>query len=206
MKKPLELNDKVDSMELLRSLGYVAYSVGPIYAYAGVNEDIEERFLKEKFESGPADPGLTALVASGAVRAVDKPVDTYGTLLQCSRSVVARCESWSSLLGIMDVASFAWFKKWMLSNTFISREKLTYAVPRHYLAPVMDPISYAAKGIEVPTTLDVFSVSSIRWSLVPVTSVLDKALTPTVVELQVKPPDEAIRAEGAKLLKVIKEL
>ncbi len=64
MKKPSELNDKVDSFQLLKELGYTAYSVGPIYAYAGVNEDIEERFLREAFESRPVDPTLTALAAA----------------------------------------------------------------------------------------------------------------------------------------------
>ena len=206
MKKPTELNDKVDSLQLLRELGYTAYSLGPIYAYAGVSEDIEEQFLKEKFESGPADPALTALVNSGAVQAVSQPVDTYGTILQCARPAIARCESWNMMLGIMDTSSFRWFKKWMLGNTYVSRARKTYAVPRHYLAPVMDPLAFVARGTDVPETLDVFSVHSVRWSLVPVTNVVDKRLTPTFIELEVKPPDEDVRVEGAKILGMIKDL
>lgn len=206
MKKPTELNDKVDSFKLLNELGYTAYSVGPIYAYAGVSEDIEERFLREAFESRPVDPTLTALAAAGAVRPLDKPSATYGTIWQAPRQVIARCESWCTLLAIMDTLSFEWFKQWLLSNTFVSREKRTYAVPRLYEAPVMDPFYWAVHGKEIPTMLHVFSVSSIRWSLKPVTSVLDKALTPSFVDLQVKPPDEDVRKEGAKILKVVKDL
>ncbi len=106
----------------------------------------------------------------------------------------------------MDTLSYEWFKQWMLSNTFVSREKRTYAIPRLYSAPVMDPFYWSVHGKDVPTTLDVFSVSTIRWTLAPVTAVLDKSLTPTFIDLQVKPPDEEVRVQGAKILGMLKDL
>lgn len=208
-KNPLKLPrglERVGSFKELLDAGFIAFSLGPIYVYACVEEDIMLKFMELPDEQKGIDPVASRLAQAGLIQAHDRPRETYGTHMFFDRIIVNHCVQWTNVLNVMDVDSYAWFKKWMLANTFVSRQHKKFFVPRHYIAPIIDPIAYDAKQDIIPSALDVFSVSSMKWSLKPVTNVTNKATTPEYVDLKEFPPDEDVRKEGLKILGMINDL
>lgn len=208
-KSPLKAPRGIDRVGNLRELadaGYRVFSLGPIYVYAGVNSDITLEFLRLQDPTQPIDPVMSKLVQLGAVQAHDRPKEVFGTHMFFDRIIINHCLQWTNVLNVMDVVSYEWFKKWMLGNNFISREEKKYFAPRLYQAPILDPIAYDAYQEIIPETLDVFSVSGMKWSLKPVTNVTDKAHTPVYIDLREAPPEEQVRVEGLAALGIINEL
>ena len=176
---------KISSFDELAREGYVPFSVGPLYVYCGV-----ERSLVEAFIASEHDKDMYGR---------DKEI--FHTTMRFEHPVVGQCEFWNYILDVMDFWSYQWFKKWMLSLQFLDHKKKNFYVPRHYLAPVADPIIYGQHRQKKPATLDVFSPASIRWTITPRTGLTDLALLPATVVFNSTPPIEEVRTLGLQMLK-----
>ena len=180
---------KADTLEQVRKAGYELFSLGPVYVYAGVKESLPNKFAEE---------------TSDDVEGRSK--DIRGTTVHFERPIVARCAEWNMILDIMDTESFQWFKKWMLSMQFTDRVARTFYVPRHYVAPVLDPIAFDRLNQSIPSGLDVFSVSGMKGSLRPVMGFTDKSKVKSYVDFVSAPPDEDVQIMGKKVLDILKDL
>lgn len=208
-KNPLKLPrglERVGSFQELEDAGFKAFSLGPIYVYACVEQDIMLHFLETQDPTQAVDPVMSKLVQAGAIQAHDRPRETFGTHMFFDRLIIKHCVQWANILNVMDVVSYEWFKKWMMANTYVSRQHRKYFEPRLYTAPIIDPIAYDARQEIIPSSLDVFSVCSMKWSLAPVTQVEDKSKTPAYIDLREIPPDEEVRKRGLATLGIINEL
>lgn len=178
--------DKIRSFEELRREGFTPFSVGPLYVYAGVQESLPSAFA--------------------AAPKADRPGEVSGNTIHFDRPIIARCEQWNFILDVMDTPSFQWFKKWMLGNHFASREKQTYYVSRHYIAPILDPLAMDLQQKAIPSSLDLFSVSGLKGSLKPRTNLTSYDQTKIYVDMYGAPPEEGVIVEGRKVLATLKGL
>jgi len=178
---------KADTFANLRAAGYAPFSLGPVYVYANVAESLVEEFSKESH----------ADVAG-------RPKDGRHTTMVFQHVIMTNCPGWENVLEILDFNTYQWFKKWMLSLNFTARTKQTFYVPRHYIAPLADPIAFGKHGKHVAESLDVFSLSGMKGNLKPETS-NTRVNVPTFVRLHVYPPEEDVQVLGRNMLKIIKE-
>lgn len=174
---------KVDSFDELRKEGFTPFSLGAVYVYSGIQCSLPNKFASEEQKGRP---------------------EVHGTSMHFDRPIVARCQEWNMIINIMDTPSYQWFKRWMIAQQFCNRERKQFTVTRHYIAPILDPILLDVKGLSVPTTLDIFSVSGMKGSLIPVTGVTDKARTPLYVDFKNMPPEEDVQVLGNAALKIIR--
>lgn len=175
---------KISSFSELRKEGFTPLALGPLYVYAGVQLPLINAFASEK--------------------TAGQPSDVYCTDMHFERPVIARCQEWNYMLDIMDTQSFQWFKKWMLGMQFVDQATGRFNLPRHYVAPLLDPILLDTKRIAIPDTLDVFSVSGRRMLLKPVVGV-DPKNTPACVDFTQEPPEEETNTLAYKVLKLMKD-
>lgn len=174
------------SLKALELEGYTAFSLGPVYVYAGVNESIPSRFCQENI------PGRKS--------------DVYGTTIHFERPVIARCQNWNYILDVMDTKNFQWFKQWMLANQFASRENKTFFVPRHYRAPLLDPIALDKLEKQIPTALDVFTVSGLKGLMRPVCELTAYTQAKSYIDFNILPPEEDVVVMGRTTLKLLNEV
>jgi hypothetical protein len=189
------------SLAELDEEGLVAFSLGPVYAYAGVNEDIVRRFSMELDGQTVKD----AVIRGGLARIESHRLDVRGAHLRFERPVIARCMQWNQVLSVLDKESFPHFKKWLLAQQFVNRAEKKFYVVRHYIAPILDPLALDLKGLAVPASLDVFSVSGLRGSLKPAGNVTDKAHARSYIELEGLPPEEDVILLGRQALQIVRE-
>lgn len=174
---------KVESFEELRKEGFTPFSLGAVYVYSGITRSLPNEFAGEPQQGRP---------------------EVHGTTMHFDRPIVARCQEWNQIIDIMDTKSFQWFKKWMIAQQFCNRDRKQFTVTRHYIAPILDPILLDVKGDQKPTTLDVFSVSGMKGSLIPVTGVADFSRTPLYVDFKNMPPEEDVQVLGNAVLKIVR--
>lgn len=166
---PKVLSSKATSLLDFRKEGYEVFSLGPMYVYGEIPESLPEAFARSKPQ--PGQPKL----------------DTRSTQLRFDRIVVESCTDWGSMLDIMDKDSYMWFKQWIQSFTFMNREKKMVLFPRIYSATVTDPLSLDRTGIGTPAFIDVWSVTTPKWSLSP--EPRTGPVVPNTIKLRYGPPD-----------------
>lgn len=174
--------DKVKSLETLKELGFVAYSLGPIYVYSGVHESIPERFAAE-------------------CDIPDRPDKVRGASLDFKHYVLARCELYNKRLEIMDSVAYPFFQSWMLAQMFVNRDQKNVYVPKRYLCPVLDPLAYEA-GSKVPASIDVYTTSSMRSLLRPVCEAHAGNVN-SLIDFERRDPEESVVTDGKKILQVM---
>lgn len=205
-KTLVDLNG-VETFSQIRKSGYMPFSLGPIYVYAGVPTSLIDSFR----DASEHDVSK-------------RPHEMRHTTIAFEHEVLAYCPGWMNIIDVMDTESYQWFKKWMLSLNFSDRVKKTFFVPRHYMAAVMDPVAWGLRQQLIPETLDVYGVSGIRGNLKPVSNFsgltnvpvdeiinqnpdrLDKIATPsTYIRLEVHPPEEDVQITGKAMLNLLEE-
>jgi len=195
------------SFDDLRREGFVVFALGPVYAYAGVQESLPDRFAVEGV------PG--------------RPDRVYGMEIHFERPVLARCQDWNLILNTMDKDSYAYFHSWMLSLQFVDRVKRKFFVVRHYTVPIRDPIAWQAVGQLRPASLEVYTLSGFKGILRPIqplegiAAITDAdpdtvkpedhvrkrtaASMPAFVDFDITPPEEDVIVLGRKALNIIDE-
>jgi hypothetical protein len=175
---------KVDSFAELRKEGFTPYALGPVYVYAEVGWDLVQHFARDK------DP---------------KCPEIFSANMHFDRPVLARCEAWNNILDIMDTPSFQWFKKWMMGQNFVNRDKHKYFETRHFFAPILDPIILDNKRLGVPETLDTFCCSGRRAMMKPVANNTKPEDTLRYVDFETLPPDEDVVVRANAALRIVGE-
>lgn len=181
--RPVKLSS-IGSFEELRREGFTPFALGPVYVYAEVGWSLPNQFASEEQKGRP---------------------EVHGTTMHFDRTVVARCKECNNIIDIMDTPSFQWFKRWMIAQQFCNRQRKQFTVTRHYVVPILDPITLDTQMLARPTTLDIFTVSGMRGSLVPVTGVTDFSRTPCYVDFMNMPPDEDVQVLGSAALKIVRD-
>jgi hypothetical protein len=184
----------------MREEGFVAFVLGPVYVYAGVQVD-----LMSAFDDEVADiPVRKAAVSEGKLDIDIIKLSPSGGHMCFQHPVVSHCHPWSHILNVIDAVSFPHFKKWLLAQNFVNREMGAFVVVRHYVVPILDPIILDVSGRPVPELVDVFSVAGMRGTMCP-EMVQDKAQAKSFIHFEHKPPDEHIIKMGAEALKLVKD-
>ena len=174
---------KVGSLEEFESEKFVVFALGLIYVYGGVQDDLVAAFATERA------PGL--------------PQDVYATSVRFDRPVLAACKDWSFVLSIMDMESFEWFKEWMLALQLIDRQRKTFWLTRHHMAPVLDPFLLDAGKARKPAYLDLFSLSGMAGQIMPVHALEHYEDAPEIIRFFVRPPDPEVVKLGSIALEVL---
>lgn len=174
---------KVGSLEEIRSEGYTAFAMGPVYVYGDVRDDLVASFATER------DPG--------------RPADVFATTARFERPVLAACRDWSFVLSLMDTTSFQWFKQWMLGLQLVDRGKRTFWVARHYSAPILDPFLLDAGKEAKGEAIDLFSLSGLKGQIIPVHGFAKHEDAPEYVKFMVRPPEEEVVRVGKAALEVL---
>jgi hypothetical protein len=200
LPKPVR-TDGAKSLSELDEEGLVAFALGPVYVYAGVREDIVRRFVMEM----DGQSVKSAVVKDHLARIESHRLDVRGTTLHFDRAVLARCMDWNNILNVMDKESYPHFKKWLLEQQFVNRAEKKFYVVRCYAAPVLDPLTLDLKGLALPVTLDVFSVSGLKGALRPLGYLSDKAQAKSFIDFEGLPPEEDVIVLGRKALRIIEE-
>ena len=180
----VEFKSTPDSMAKLYDEGYVLFSLGPLYIYAGINESIPIRFAGDE-------------CTQRALK--DKPV--RHTNISFDHGILARCEMWNNTLDIMDAESYLCFKSWMLAQVFMNRVKKDVLVPRCCSAPVLDPLAFEINK-QIPTSMDVFCTSGMYSRIVPKGSVTDYKQTKSFIDLERLQPEPIVIQMGKAMLTV----
>jgi hypothetical protein len=137
------------SAEALAKEGYAIFALGPLYVYAGIEDDILERFAADE---------CTERALKGR-----QPV---GGQIHFEHNVLARCEKWNKTLTVLDIESYGFFNSWMLAQTFVNRKARKYYVPRKMTAPMLDPLALTHNK-QIAIALDVYTVSGIYARICP---------------------------------------
>lgn len=174
---------KVGSLEEFMSEGFTVFALGPVYVYGGVQDDLVAAFAAER------DPG--------------RPQDVHATLARFDRPVLAACKEWSFILSIMDSENFDWFKKWMMALQLVDRQRKTFWLTRHHMAPVLDPFLVDAGKARKPTYLDLFSLSGMAGQIVPVHALERYEDASEIINFFVRPPDPEVVKLGTVALEVL---
>lgn len=175
--------ESVDSFKELSGAGFTAYSLGPVYVYAGVQDCLPEAFAAEQTSK-----------------------DVRGTILHFERPVIARCEQWNTMLEVMDTESFQFFMSWMMALQLVDRQAGRFSLVRHYRAPLFDPIAADKKQVFLPITLDVFCPSSLQCDIKPKAWVSDPKKVPFYVDFEMRKPDSEVVKIGAAAMSMLKEM
>lgn len=170
---PASLRTKGALLSDYRKEGYEVFSLGPLYVYGEIPESLPEKFAQSK---QPNQPNLK----------------TESTQIIFDRTVVGSCLEWSNMLDVMDRESYLWFKQWIMAFTFMNREKKLALFPRIYSAPILDPIALTQRGRHVPDAIEIWSVATSKWSLVPATKkgILKNGDIPSQVAMMFGPPEQ----------------
>lgn len=179
--QPLPFKARPESMEKLCAEGFVLFSLGPLYVYAGIDESILERFAGDECTQKAMQ---------------DKPV-VAGTL-HFQHMILARCEAWNSALDVMAKDAFDFFGSWMLAQTFINRQRKAFFVPRRMDAPVLDPLALEHDK-RIPIALPLYSVSGLH-SVVRPRGFMSHAAAPVCIDLERGPPEPHVIEMGTKML------
>jgi hypothetical protein len=183
--------------------GYTPFLLGPVYVYAGVQGDLFERFRDEVAVA----PVRTAKYVAGKLNVTNDRLDMRAMHLKFDLPIIANCPGWHNTLSILDTDSFLHFKKWLLCQQFVNREKRTFHVVRNYTSPIIDPLKLTATGKAEHTGVELFSVCGMRGSLVPkYLNLSDWSDARTYVEFVIKPPDEDVIKLGSAALKIMREI
>jgi hypothetical protein len=160
--------------------GLVPCALGPIYEYAGISDDLLERYLQEK--------------------PVKAPKEIRGGLIQLEKPLLYRCGVHGHFLTVIDSESYLYFEDWLLSIQFVDRKQQRFFVPRHFTVPVKDPIARETGFLE-NTSLNVFTLSGLRGLFKPINVQQVKALyTGSIEPNQLQPKDDVIKSvQGAVL-------
>jgi hypothetical protein len=169
-----------------------------VYVYAGVRWDLVHKFYEE-VGSEPvreATPGTSR----GELHVTTHRLNTRGAHIRFERPVVSHCPEWGNTLNVIDNESFSHFKKWILQQQFVNSEERKFYIIRHYGATMLDPLELDLSGKPVVDYIDVFSVCGMKGILAV------KHVTPATakayVELEHRPPEEAITVIGSAALKI----
>jgi len=174
---------KVSSLAELEKEGFTVFSLGLIYVYGGVQDDLVAAFAAER---SPA-----------------RPQDVFATVVRFDRPVVAACREWSFTLNIMDMVNFEWFKRWMLGLQLVNRHRKTFWLARHYLAPIQDPFMLDSGEGRKADFLDIFCPSGIQGKMVPAHNLSRFEDAPEYVRFTVQPPEEDVVKIGRAALEVL---
>lgn len=173
-----------DSLEALLAEGFVAFTLGPVYVYAGVQESILERFAGDEC----VERALKRQVVAGNIR--------------FKHNVLSRCEQWNVMLDVIDIESWGIFTGWLMSQTFLNRPDRRYYVTRHCHAALLDPLAFD-HGKRIPTSLDVFTVSGLYSSIRPIGGGGLHAQAKSYIDFEKLPPEPHIVKEGRILLGMV---
>lgn len=175
--------DKIGSLAELDREGFTVFALGPVYVYGGVQDDLVAAFAAE--------------------REPERPQDVMATLIRFDRPVIAACREWSFILNVMDLHSFAWFKKWMLALQLIDRRRDAFWLIRHYLAPMLDPILLDSDKGRKAEFVDVFCPSGMRGRIVPVTGLSRFEDAPEYIKFTVEQSEPEVVRLGRAALEVL---
>jgi hypothetical protein len=179
--KKLSLKSPASMNELIQD-GLIPFTVGPVYVYAGVDDDIINRFAGEN------------ILGLKEVRVATFPFQ---------HAVLVRCELWNYEIQAMDKDSYEKFQQWMQIQLFINKKEKNIFAPRLYRPPLMDPFAYQKNNTRTPTAMDVYSVNSMKSSLVPLSFIDNKVLTNTYIDFQRLGPEPEIVELGKKMLETV---
>jgi hypothetical protein len=176
---------KIGSFEELDKEGFVMFSLGPVYVFGGITDDLVAAYAAELKE------GLNQ--------------DVYATTAQFDREVIKRCGPWNGLLSVMDKPNFQQFKAWMLGLQFVNRKEKEFQVVRHHLAPIVDPLKYDAGRGLIASALPVFCLSGMRSQMVPVCMLSDHKKAPVVVDFRYQKAEPDVVELGRVALEILKQ-
>ncbi len=174
---------KVGSLAEVAAEGFSVFALGPVYVYGGVQDDLVAAFAAE--------------------RAPGRPQDVHATVIRFDRPVLSACKEWSFILSVMDSENFEWFKEWMLGLQLVDRQRKTFWLTRHHMAPILDPFLLEAGKDRVPSHLDLFSLSGMRGQIIPVHPLDRYEDAPEIVQFYVRPPDAEVVRLGTAALEVL---
>ena len=186
----------------LEKEGLTPFALGPIYVYAGVQEDIVRRFASEQ----PKQVRHYDVKEGVGYIPRDYTLNVRGMVLEFNHPVLTYCKEWNFLVNVLDSQSYMHFKKWMLAQQFANRLERKFFVPRLFAPPVLDPLALEAKGVSIPVSLDVYSVSRMRGVLYPKDIGLPKEQAKRSIEFVHRPPEEDTIKLGSAALKLLREV
>ncbi len=173
----------IASFEELAKEGFTMFSLGPVYAFGGVTDDLIAAFAAENKEG--------------------RNQDVLCTTAQFERDVIKRCGPWNSLMYVMDLDNFQWFKSWMLGMQFVNRQAKTFNVVRHHMAPIADPLMMdAGTGVKA-AALPIFCLSGIKAQMVPIAYLKSHKMAPAVVDFHYMSPEPDVVVVGKAALEVL---
>lgn len=160
--------------------GLVPCALGPIYEYAGISDNLLERYLQEKSDQAPKE--------------------MRGGLIQLEKPFLYRCGVHGCFLTVIDSESYLYFEDWLLSIQFVNRQLRQFFVTRHFTVPVKDPIARETGFLE-NTSLNVFTLSGLKGLFKPVNVQQVKALyTGSVEPSQLQPKDDVSKSVHGSVL------
>lgn len=183
----------------LEKNGLVPFALGPVYVYAGVQEDIPRRFASE-FDGKVMERNE---IRNKVLTTLQDRLEVRGNTAHFDRPVLARCQDWNYILNIMDAVSYVYFKKWLLEQQFVNRAEKKFFVPRLYSAPILDPLILDVKGLAVPASLDVYALSGFKGVMKPKGNLANKAEAQAFVDFQILPPEEDVVVLGRQALNIV---
>lgn len=201
--KPAGMKAARSLAELSRQ-GFSVFSLGPLYVYAGVPVDLVEAWAKTHQGEAMRHNQLS----KGVLTLEKYKLEIRGELLRFDRPVVARCKEWNTLLYLLDNVSYLQFKQWMLEQQFSNRNEKQFWVPRLFSARVIDPVYFAASGLAVPASLDVFSVSGFKGCLAVKNAIAatKPADVPLVIDFEWQPAEPDVIKQGRAALNILQEV
>lgn len=172
------------SVQAYAKAGFSVFSLGPVYVYAGVEDDILERFAADE---------CTERALKGR--------QVTGGQIHFDHNVLARCEKWNRALSVLDSESFGFFNSWMLAQTFINKLTRRYYVPRKMTAPVLDPVALM-NNKQIPIALDIYTVSGIYALIRPKDHSISRKDAKRFIDFERCEPEPHIVAEGKLMLQL----
>ena len=101
----------------LQKEGITPFALGPIYVYAGVQEDIVRRFVSEQ----PKKAMHYEIKAGVGYIPREDNLEPRGAVLEFKHDVLTFCREWNTVLNVLDSQSYMHFKKWLLAQQFANR-------------------------------------------------------------------------------------
>ena len=187
----------------LQKEGLTPFALGPIYVYAGVQEDIVRRFVSEQ----PKKAMHYEIKAGIGYIPREDNLEPRGAVLEFKHNVLTFCREWNNILNVLDSQSYMHFKKWLLAQQFANRAEKKFFVPRLFTPPVLDPVALDLETpLAIPTSLDVYSVSGMKGILYPKDMGLPKEHAKAYIEFVHRPPEEDTIKLGSAALKLLREV
>jgi hypothetical protein len=177
------------------------FALGPVYVYAGVKDDLVEKF-KEEFEGRELSHYE---VRNSRLFEEKYKLSVRAGVLRFERAIVARCREWNNLLNILDRRSYLHFTNWLLSQQFVDRAAKRFHLPRRYVSPILDPLAMDVLGMAKPVSLDIYCLSGLRGMIRPELDSVQYDSAKTFVDLKVLPPEEDTILLGRTALNIVRE-